>query len=314
MTALSSCTRVRRDLEPRRVEPDSFAPHRRRRRSLHLRARRWARDTVEAERAIGTVFLVALTVEDAEPLVAQGAIRQLLGRYSDLAGSGRYFWWAEFQKRGAIHYHAMLVDPPFRHVRDARAWLARHWSLAGIDPSVERRDGAWFRSTSVGYVIGDVGKIGDKLTQQDYRRMPRGWRVCGSNRLTWSVAQHEAHEPSLDVACAGDPALPWWVREREVWVVGEVLHVWPRDGCSLHCETPRPGRARPRTRVRLGCSLRLTSKPRPCTASSMRPHRRNGAGSSSEIANARSVDGDEALCRAGAEAGGGLCTPLTQPV
>lgn len=157
----------------------------------------------------------------------------------DASGRLRYFWWPEFQKRGALHYHAILIDPPFELVREARAWFDAHWTtadgapLAGIQTWVDWKAFAWFRKSGGAYILKDVRKLSGKVYEQDYTHMPKGWRTCSSNRLEFELAEHQEHESKAHTACAAAPGDPYHVKlyETYVWRVDE--HVPALGGCRL---------------------------------------------------------------------------------
>jgi hypothetical protein len=151
----------------------------------------------------------------------------------------RYMWWPEFQKRGALHYHCVLVDPPFAHERDARHWFDAHWTspsgdrLADIQTWVEFRSFDWFRRAGGDYVLKDVRKLAGKRYEQDYTRMPKGWRTCSSSRLEFETAEHQEHESKAYTVCTAAPEAPFHTRQLETWVYRVDQHVPARCGCLL---------------------------------------------------------------------------------
>lgn len=86
----------------------------RRRRSLRRGIDLWHADTAPRAHARTRVALLALTVADADPMAARGAIRDFWHAFRERYGKRAYFSWAELQRRGEIHYHAMIVTPPWR--------------------------------------------------------------------------------------------------------------------------------------------------------------------------------------------------------
>jgi hypothetical protein len=151
----------------------------------------------------------------------------------------RYLWWPEFQRRGALHYHLILVDPPFELERDARHWFDQHWPLGkGHDPGaiqawVEFRSAAWFRSAGGNYVLKDARKVAGKWYEQDYLRMPKGWRTFRHHYLTFPAAEHQEHENKAWTVCTARPGAPWYERQLDVWVERVDWHVPGRTGCKL---------------------------------------------------------------------------------
>jgi hypothetical protein len=161
----------------------------------------------------------------------------------------RYLWWPEFQLRGALHYHLILVDPPFQYERDARKWFDAHWksadgqNLAGIQTWVQWRSATWFRARGGDYVLKDVRKLAGKWYEQDYTRMPRGWRTFRSHQLAFTAREHQEHENKAWTVCTAKPGAPWYEQQREIWVERVDWHVPRRCGCRLYERRGRRGHA-----------------------------------------------------------------------
>jgi hypothetical protein len=161
----------------------------------------------------------------------------------------RYFWWAEFQKRGALHYHAILVDPPFSQVRDARHWFDKHWAAAlplrehRTQCYVEFREAEWFRKHGGDYVLKDLRKLNGKQYEQDYSRMPRGWRTFRSHQLKFEAAEHQEHESKAHTVCTARVDAPWHERQRSIYVYRVDRHVPAQCGCVLTRPKRRRGQA-----------------------------------------------------------------------
>lgn len=157
----------------------------------------------------------------------------------------RYFWWAEFQKRGALHYHAMIVDAPFSGVGEARQWFTRAWRdggvghLSKIQPHVDIRSAAWFRDNGADYVMKDAHKGHRKGYQQDYSKMPRGWRTFRCHQLAFSAAEHARHEDKAWTVCVAANDRPWHERQHEIYVFRVDHHV---PGPAGHQLTQRRSR------------------------------------------------------------------------
>jgi hypothetical protein len=155
-------------------------------------------------------------------------------------------WWAEFQKRGALHYHAIIIDAPFADEGEARRWFTDHWHKQlpqlehRVQPDVQWRSAPWFRKYGGNYVLGDVRKLGGKHYQQDYTRMPRLWRTFRTHQLTRTVAEHLEHETKAWTACTAPPEASWDEKRRSI-VVYRVDHHVPRDGgCHMVTRRRRP--------------------------------------------------------------------------
>lgn len=150
--SLNRCTLMRRDASPVvRLEAQRASRAERRRRSLRRGIARWHLDTVNTVR-VTRVLLVALTFVDDDPMAARGAIRDFWHRFRDLAPDAPYFSWLELQRRGAPHYHAIIVNPPWQREGQARRWLTDHWPWSTIQPSVSSRSSGWFRARAGNYV------------------------------------------------------------------------------------------------------------------------------------------------------------------
>lgn len=157
----------------------------------------------------------------------------------NLGGRFRYFWWAEFQERGAIHFHMIWVDPPFRTVRQSRNWLRRHWSLARIHPDVRKRTPEWFTESAGAYVGSYAKKDGPKKYQQSFELMPKGWHTFACQRLAFPVAVHREHEPRLHTVNLAEPFAPWYQRLGNTWAIAADYHVPAPGGCRLDASQNR---------------------------------------------------------------------------
>jgi hypothetical protein len=237
------CHTKRDDLVvPRHCKPVELADRRRYR--LRTGIDRWLRDIASDCVDPHRVHLVALTVHSLDTRVAEGAMRRLYAELRALRGAEtfRYFWWAEFQKRGAIHFHAIWVDAPFRTNREGRLWLRQHWPHGRIWPDVRKRDLDWFRAKAGGYVAQYAKKDGPKRYQQSFELMPKGWHVFASQRLAFPIAEHVKHEHQADLACTAPKTAPFYRRLAEMWVVGMLWHVPAPGGCRLDSSLRRKGR------------------------------------------------------------------------
>jgi hypothetical protein len=156
----------------------------------------------------------------------------------------RYFWWAEFQERGALHYHAIIVDAPFADEGAARRWFTDNWRAqlpAGVfraQPDTKFRAAAWFRKSAGDYVLKDVRKLGGKHYQQNYSRMPRGWRTFRSHQLTFEAAEHQEHDDKHVVRVTVHEATKDAPRRTDILLVARDCHVPARGGCKLFRRKP----------------------------------------------------------------------------
>jgi hypothetical protein len=225
--------------EPRRVTPDRSRAAGRRRR-LRRGIDRWHSDTSSCH-VVRRVLRIALTVQDDKPEAAVGAIRALWTAFRQQFGRTPYFSWVELQRRGAVHYHALIVNPPWRLDRDARHWLQQHWRLASIQPDVHVEMPRWFADRAGAYVKAYAKKRGNKAYQQEYENLPRELRTFESNRLQHLVAELDQHLDRQEVICTAGAGAPFWQQMESLWLVSSWTHVTERRWCTLRgtCRTRR---------------------------------------------------------------------------
>lgn len=248
---------------PVHVEPRVLTRGDRRRRSLRRGIDLWVADTSANMRPRARVGTLALTFTDPDPDAAIGAIRAFWQAYRGQYGKRAYFSWVELQYRGAIHYHAILIDHPWRLERHARRWLRRHWPHSGIQPHWETRDETWFRRRGGRYVKeyakakwkprndratdrragrslqnmdleADTGRRPDKSYQQDYDDLPRTIRTWECSRLSHTVREVATHIDRVELINTAPLGAPWPVRMRAWWIYERVQHRIPTRGwCNL---------------------------------------------------------------------------------
>jgi len=107
---------------------------------------------------------------------SKDAIRRFIDRMKKEFGFAHYFWWAELQRRGVIHYH--VVIPDIRYI--PKEVVARFWGRGFVKL-------VWIKSKEriFRYVMKYVRKL-KKRYQQDYRKfhkLYRCMRIVGMNRL-----------------------------------------------------------------------------------------------------------------------------------
>jgi len=237
---------------PRRLEIRKRSPAERRRRNLRRAIDRWYADTNAWIPTVRKVRLVALTFRDSDPMAARGAIREFWEHFRRTFGRTPYFSWAELQMRGAVHYHAMIVNDRWKRERDARRWIQKHWPHADIQPSVQLRDGAWWQRSAGGYVkkyavdpskreaveLGEGPPINrlrpvDKSYQQQYEQLPREIRTFQHNLLEHYMSAVDQHVDRPIIVNTAPPMAPWTVRALNFWLAGVERHTVARWGCSL---------------------------------------------------------------------------------
>jgi hypothetical protein len=265
--SLNRCTIKRVELEdPQRVEVGRSSRGERRRRNLRRGIDRWHQDVLLAARP-RYVWRVALTFTSDDPLAARGKIRDFWKLLRDQVPGIRYFSWAELQHRGALHYHALIVDPPWSLEREARRWLTDHWPWSGIQPDVHRETGRWFRRRGGRYVkayakkprpsiktgngpaapaprSAAAGDRPDKSYQQDYDELPREIRTFQCSRLAHFVQELDGHRERVEIAWIYDPD-PVTGRIATGWVLARVAHTSAPRGCSLRKKKRAPSAPTP---------------------------------------------------------------------
>jgi hypothetical protein len=143
----------------------------------------------------------------------------------------------------------MLVDPPWATEGEARRWLTDHWrkqlppGVFRAQPAVELKSARWFREHGGDYALKDVRKLNGKTYQQDYTRMPRGWRTFRCHQLAFTAAEHQEHETKAWTTCTAAPDQPWYVKVSQIWIYRVDHHVPGIGGCRLYRRrqrVPRP--------------------------------------------------------------------------
>lgn len=281
----AGCRTMRKELDPpERVKIETLAEQRRRR--LRIGAPRWQRDVLNDGRPIGRVHLIGLTTADPDVDKMAGAIRLFITHLRMHAKGIRFFWWAEFQRRGAIHYHVILLDSPFANTALAQRWVAAHWPYATTYSVLERGE-HWFRLNGVRYVRHTIKRESEaELYRQDYAQMPKGWHCVGSHRLAFATAVHQEHETKVEAQCICP--VTWWrmtMRGKVIqvhldWRIFAIrIHVPPPGGCRLDPRLRRSNSNRAK-RGREGCRSRRGSEAVP-----LRARTRPEAASASEEKN-----------------------------
>lgn len=191
--SLNECTTIRNELEPPKplTLPRKTATRRRR---LHRGAKRFWHDVQCDGRRFHRVLLFAVTSTELDTDPLRGAVEYLHQQLRQVCPGLRYFWWPEFQRRGALHYHGILLDPPWTDYPPARKWLSKHWPHAQIQTWIKFKSAAWFRDNEADYVLKEVGKGHRKGYEQWYEEMPNGWRTFSNHRLTFTPEEHAQHE------------------------------------------------------------------------------------------------------------------------
>lgn len=247
---LEPCSLMRRTLDvEERVEPDRSRAAGRRRR-LKRGIERWHRDVLWRDDRVHAVYRITLTFTSDQVDAAAGAIRALWHAYRRVDSQPTYFAWLELQRRGAPHYHILLIDkgepgvprrPLWRFERDLRRWFTQHWKQhARLQPDIKREEWRWFADRAAKYVTAYAKKIGGKRYQQDYENVPRELRTFVNDRLLVPLSEHAKHETRGIVVCTR-PGEPWYVQVENLWLIGHMVHETENRVCS-----PTPGTKRER--------------------------------------------------------------------
>lgn len=143
-------------------------------------------------------LLITLTFAQGDRDRAKGQIVRFVQALRD-RGIRCYFWFAELQKRGVIHYHLIIVGRRFL----SHKWLSEIWGLGWVWVEYVGLQNA-FR-----YVLKYARKLGKgyQVDYQAFSKLYRGFRIFSHNRLQdWFARSWK---------------LPAWLREL-VWERGEI--------------------------------------------------------------------------------------------
>jgi len=179
-------------------------------------------------------------------MAARGLIRSFWQAFRKAHGGRPYFSWAELQRRGAVHYHALVVNPPWKTAAHFYRWSNKAWGPGWQQRRYEVRDGAWFYRRAGRYVKAYAKESSEKAYQQSYDELPREIRTFENNRLGFLAAQLDAHRDGYVLenlapfnSTFSRRLLNWWLMQR-------LHHVEGAGGCSLRLEQRRSPRIAPR--------------------------------------------------------------------
>jgi len=162
-----------------------------RRRRLARGVARWNLDRINCAEPTRRIARLTLTVHDADPMAARARARDFWAKVRKRWLGTRYFCWLELQRRGAVHYHAIWLNPP--HVKRVNliAWVQKAW---GSDRTQVRfSDGRRGLEEELEYVQGYTKKMGRKAYQQQYDAVPRELRTFMCQRLDILPAALDEH-------------------------------------------------------------------------------------------------------------------------
>jgi len=155
--------------------------------------------SLEVMRCRGVLMITLTFAGQPDRDTASGAIREFIDRFKKKVGNYKCFWWPELQRRGAIHYHLLVVDCPFLEPeRVAELWGRGFVKLRWFDGH-----------RGFSYALKYARKL-RKAYQQDYALFSvlyKGFKAYSHSRLRDVVARAFK--------------LPAWLREW-VWRFGEI--------------------------------------------------------------------------------------------
>lgn len=183
-------------------------------------------------------LLLSFTTRSSDVEAVTGQMRRFWAQVRKLYGVQRYFCWLELQQRGAAHYHAIWVDPPFLQLKSGDRWLERAWGLGHVHDTW--RDRRWVQRRSLRYVKSYAKKIGDKQSQQNYAKVPSSIRtfMCNRNGIPAELLDAHRDRTKFWVRLVSLPQTEPWLKSTESQVEltpeSRDVHVPPKPGyCSL---------------------------------------------------------------------------------
>lgn len=273
---------MRSDLDPwQELDLSDRSPAARRRHKLCRGIDRWCTAMLADGLASGRVLLLTLTFADADPNAARGTIRTFWHHYRQTFGKRPYFSWAELQFRGAVHYHAILLRPPWKTRGDSARWISRYWPHASITPSLEWRPRSWFVEKGANYVkkyarapeksprpraaaadhsvdlsaahLKDAAALEhqvDKSYQQAYEDLPREIRTFQHSVLPWLMSDVDLHRSRHIVGFTSSARIGSDEWLRSAVLMQKLHHRWPWQACTLRTTQKRPRSVQARGRFK----------------------------------------------------------------
>lgn len=226
--------------------PVERSKSKRRQRRMAAGVRAWYTDTVARGRCRRGVALIELDFRGT-PVHGEivGAVRDFWKRYFHKFGRRAYFAWVELQKRGVVHYHAMVCDAPTAKLGHTGPMVQKLWQHGRAD--VKWRNVGWFEANAGQYATAYTKKLGSKEYQQNYEALPSTVRTYQCSRIASPAGRLQR--------------LPAWAHdhaERRGYALRDARR--PRRGGGWVVAVARPGsglRGR-RKLYRWTCRARLT--------------------------------------------------------
>ena len=228
----SSCT-MREDYVATSVPiaPRTKAYYRRKRLKQGLAC--WDLDRRMCAEATHRVAVLTFTVPDEDPEAARGWIRDFWRKVRQRWLGTRYFCWLELQRRGAVHYHAVWLNPPPMWRSNLVAWVHTHWghgrtqvrfkhALNGLKDELE-------------YAMKYTDKMKWKAYQQRYDEVPSTLRTFMCQRLEIPPSELRKHLSRPDCWYIPATLSEGHYVEAHLLYAGELEHVVPLTGyCTAY--------------------------------------------------------------------------------
>jgi hypothetical protein len=176
--------------------------------------------------------VLTLTVKEADPAAAIGRVYKFWAKVRQRWLGTRYFCWLELQRRGAVHYHCVWLNPPPVWRANLVAWVDHAWGGGRTQVRFpQAREGL---RHELDYALKYADKMKHKAYQQRYDEVPRELRTFMSQRLEIPGKKLDEHrDTDLWDYDSGqqsyDPDLPlgWRYRGPSIRYVGTRTHVLP---------------------------------------------------------------------------------------
>lgn len=230
----SPCTNTRQvetGEGPKRQVPLSRSRGHRRYARLVRGGARWLQDVQLCPERVDRVWAITLTTIDKDPEAAYGRAMTFWRRVRQRFLGARYFCWAELQRRGAVHYHAVWLNPP--QIGRTRMYRLIDHLWGPGRTQVRAHDAAWLEQKGMGYLLDYAKKKGGKQYQQDYEQLPTGIRVFMNQQLEIPARVLDDHRdrPLFQHRWGGLGRADEWDEYLEL--TGRIIHAVPEGGyCS----------------------------------------------------------------------------------
>jgi len=213
---------------------------------------RWDFDRRLCAEPTRRIATITLTVPEADPEAAIGRVYAFWARVRQTWLGTRYFCWLELQRRGAVHYHCIWLNPPHMKRVNLLAWVDKAWGHGRTQ--VRFSDGHRGIQREVDYAIDYSKKMGRKSYQQRYDDVPSQLRTFMSQRLEIPPTEVDKHlerdvyqyYPESVVFDPEKPGQSIYVPEH-LELVGKLEHILPAGGRCSALDHRRPKRGPPLT-------------------------------------------------------------------